>query len=77
MISSNQTVDPFELYPESEPLKKKLNSTVTLQQVREIIQERMIQIRTEQTPRWGYDKHYVTAVLTGLIIELEEKCQYN
>ena len=77
MTISSKTVDPFELHPESEPLEKKLNSTVTLQQVREIIQERMIQIRTEQTPRWGYDKHYVTAILTGLIIELEEKCQHN
>ena len=77
MRNSNKMVDPFDLHPEVELPVKKSNSTVTLQQVRDSIQERMIQIRTEETPRWGYDKHYVAAVLTGLIIELEEKCQHN
>jgi len=70
-------VNPFELHPESEPLGKNTSSTVTIQQIRDSIQERMIQIRAEQTPDWGFDKHYVAAILTGLIIELEEKCQHN
>ena len=69
--------NPFEPHPETELYEKKVNDTLTLQQVREAIQERMIQIRTEQAPRWGYDKHYVAAILTGLILELEEKCQHN
>ena len=76
-MTSSRMVNPFESHPESEPSEKKLDSTLTLQQVREVITDKMIEVRTEPTPRWGYDKHYVTAVLTGLIFELEEKCQNN
>ena len=76
-MSNPPNVDPFEQHPESEPVKKKLNDTLTLQQIRESIENIMIHIRAEQAPRWGYDKHYVVTVLTELLIELEEKCRNN
>jgi hypothetical protein len=77
-MTASKTVDPFELHPEIEPQEKNLGDvTLTLMQIREIILNKMIEVRTEPTPHWGFDKHYVTAVLTGLIFELEEKCQNN
>jgi hypothetical protein len=73
-----KTVDPFELHPEIEPQEKNLGEvTLPLMQLREIIFNKMIEVRTEATPHWGYDKHYIAAVLTALIFELEEKCQNN
>ena len=75
---TNSRINPFELHPESKPHKKDLgDTTLTLRQVREIILNKMIELKTEQTPRWGYNQHYIAAVLTGLIFELEEKCQNN
>jgi hypothetical protein len=71
------TVDPFEPHPETEPQEKKINNTLTLQQISSTIKKMMVSIRTESSPHARYDKHYVTAVLTGLLIELEEKCQNN
>ena len=76
-MTSSRTVNPFESHPETEPQEKKSNNTLTLQQIRAIVLNKMIEVRTEPTPRWGYDVHFVEAILTGLIFELEEKCQNN
>ena len=76
-MPKSSEINPFEQHPESEPLEKKLNDILTLQQVRKIITNKMIEIKTIPTPRWGYNKHYVVTILAGLITELEEKCQHN
>lgn len=76
-MTVSRIIDPFELHPESEPAEKKPKDSLIIQQVCNSIKDKMIQIRTEAAPRWGYDKNTVIAILAGLIIELEEKCQHN
>ena len=70
-------VDPFESHPESPPLQKKPNNILTLEQIRDIISNKMIEVGTEEEPRWGWDKHTVCALLTNIIVEMEEECQNN
>ena len=70
-------IDPFEVHPETKLELKKINNILTLEQACDIIKEKMINVRIEQAPLRGYDKHYITSILNGLIIELEEKCQHN
>ena len=67
--------DPFELHPECAPYKKKTNDILALDVVRDIITEKMVDVRTEDSPRWGYDKHHVAAILAELIFEMEKRCQ--
>ena len=52
---------------------KKLNKLLTLQQIRDIIEFKIIEIGTEPEPRWGFDKQVVCAILNNVLIEIEEK----
>ena len=70
-------VDPFELHPNTPELKKKHNNILTLDQIHDTIRDKMIEVGTEQEPKWGWDRHTICALLTNLMIELEDKCQNN
>ena len=77
-MTTTKTVDPFELHPEIKNREKNLGDvTLSLTQVLKVISNKVSEVRMETTPPWGYDKHHIAAILTGLITELEEKCQHN
>jgi len=70
-------INPFEAHPESSPPQKKPNNILTLEQIRDIISNRIIEVGTEQEPKWGWDRHSICALLNNIMIELEEECHNN
>ena len=76
-MTAFSTVDPFEPHPESTSTEKKPNNILTLEQIREVITSKMIEVRTEIEPKWGWNRHTIAALLTNIMIEMEEKCQHN
>ena len=67
-------IDPYTRHPDIPELEKKDNNILTLETIRAIIYNTMIEVRTEQEPRWGWDRHAVQALLSCLMAEMEEKC---
>ena len=70
-------INPFEPHPLAEPCEKKSNNILTLEQIRGIITNKMIELRVEDPPPSGYDRHIAPAILLEVLFEMEEKCQHN
>lgn len=56
---------------------EKGNNILTLEQVCGIIENKIIEIRTYEEPRWGWNRNHIGALLRNLIIEMEKECRNN
>lgn len=70
-------MNPFDLHPEHEPVEKKSNNILTLQQVRDTINKQCEDILSSPDQVWGFTRDDIVEYFEELLEELETKCQNN
>ncbi len=68
-------MNPFDLHPEIGIKSKKPKKHLTFKKISSIIENKMNEIRSKQTPRWGYNSRDVTSILKEVMSEMEENCR--
>ncbi len=66
-------MDPFELHPKDKERmsEKKENQTISVNDVKKIIANRMSLIKNEASPMWGYNIEHIGSFFYELIKEIE------
>ena len=67
-------INPFESHPLAETCEKNSNNILTLEQIRNTVMNKMVELRAEDPPPSGYDSHFAPAILLEILFEMEEKC---
>ena len=68
-------VNPYDDHPDMEPFKKKYNSVLTLEQVRDTINKQCEAILNSPDRVWGFTRDHIVEYFEEVLEELEEKCQ--
>ena len=68
-------VNPYDDHPDTEPVKKKYNNVLTLEQVRDTINKQCEAILNSPDQVWGFTRDHIVEYFEEVLEELEEKCQ--
>ena len=68
-------VNPYDDHPEAEPVEKKSNNILTLEQVRDTINKQCEYILNSPDRVWGFTRDHIVEYLEEVLEELENKCQ--
>lgn len=67
-------IDPFESHPEieEEVSKNKKLRDVSIEEIKEAVEQEIDLVMKEQTPMWGYNKNHIKKILSKLINEISK-----
>ena len=65
-------INPYEIHPDAEQLStKKEKNFLTKQDIFEILDKKLEEIKNDKVPRWGYDKHTLNNLLLSIRMDVE------
>jgi len=68
-------INPYDDHPEAEPVEKKSNNILTLEQVRDTINKQCEEILSSPDRVWGFTRDNIVEYFEEVLEELEKKCQ--
>ena len=68
-------INPYDDHPELEPVEKKSNNILTLEQVRDTINKQCEDILSSPDRVWGFTRDNIVEYFEEVLEELEKKCQ--
>ena len=68
-------VNPYDDHPDTEPVKRKSNNILTLEQVRDTINKQCEDILNSPDQVWGFTRDHIVEYFEEVLEELEKKCQ--
>ena len=68
-------INPYDDHPDMEPVKKKCNNILTLEQVRDTINKQCEEILSSPDRVWGFTRDHIVEYFEEVLEELEKKCQ--
>jgi len=68
-------INPYDDHPDMEPVNKKCNNILTLEQVRDTINKQCEEILNSPDRVWGFTRDHIVEYFEEVLEELEEKCQ--